>query len=446
MVVVLCVAGCSRDGSSGTPVCPNCGDIGGASCENSEDCPIGETCVDGTCQVMEGCDDNDDCAGDRVCRQGSCYAQATDGGYFDTDDDQEDAVDTVDAADTGGDIRDGQDYGDVQNCRGCIASTDTGVRRCVAGTKKGACGSGGEACKICDDDQLCEEGECVEKPCTRANCAGCCRDGNCVSGDSAQACGSGGEQCDVCSGAAKCVDGACEIVCGPDSCAGCCSSSGKCLGGDSDESCGSDGSACTSCASDEKCANGECVLESCSSRCSEGCCAYGTCKDGTTDQACGDNGDSCQTCDAGHECEFQECDLVSNSRWDVIAVSAEVPETDENGVFWDSRYNKPDVFMEVRNKGYTETKKGKTSVDDGDLTPFWYETTVSDARAIDLKRANKTYLRLVDKDPWYDPSGNDEIAECSVDLEDRHFDGQSYTFVCDDGVTTEMTIKLRHHP
>lgn len=448
IVVLLVLGGClgADSGEEQSPKCigPGCDEgEGGGPCQVDRDCPTGRECVDGSCRRPAGCESDEDCASGMACIEGSCYAQGTDLGYFETGTGS-DGGGSEYGDDTAG--RDVFDPGDVKNCSGCIVRADTGPARCIQGTEKGACGSGGETCKVCDDDEFCDSGECVTKPCTPTNCAGCCEDGTCKSGDSSMACGSDGETCDVCSGAAKCVDGGCEIVCGPDSCAGCCSPEGVCLDGDSADKCGSGGAECSSCAGDEACANGDCVLKECTERCSDGCCDGSTCRNGDTDQNCGRNGESCQTCGGGHSCSSGSCDVVDNSRWDIIGVSAEVPKSSENGVFWDSRGNNPDVFLEVKNEGYTTTYEGKTSVDGGDLTPFWYETTVSDARAVDLKRYNKTTLRLVDEDPWYDPTGNDEIAKCAVDLDERHFNGQTYEFICNDGVETTIRIKLRHHP
>lgn len=182
---------------------------------------------------------------------------------------------------------------------------------------------------------------------------------------------------------------------------------------------------------------------------SGGCCFGTTCRPGTSDSACGSGGDSCNRCDNGFVCRNQSCELDLNSHWDVIAIDGEVPKSDQNNVFWDNRFNKPDPYVKVETKGRTKTHKGKTGTDDDDLTPFWNETTVQNAPAYDLDGFQNSTFTIMDADSVF---GDDEIAKCKFDFDEAHFDGSFVTFNCtnhsgsSNPVKVEVTFRLRYHP
>lgn len=99
------------------------------------------------------------------------------------------------------------------------------------GRNCGPDGCGG-VCGVCDDGEVCENGQCVE----------------CVPDCDGRECGPDecGGQCGACAAGEQCVDGACEGSCTPD-----------CQG----RECGPDGCGglCGLCTSDERCHDGSCV-------------------------------------------------------------------------------------------------------------------------------------------------------------------------------------------
>ena len=141
------------------------------------------------------------------------------------------------------------------NCEGCCDSAGA----CVRGSTSSACGSGGYACRVCDDDSTCvDSGESeafVCQPrggCGPANCSGCCIGDICAVGSQQNACGKGGEQCRNCGSenpSKTCSAGACVAsTCGPANCPGCCRSDGTCDAlGITNDSCGQGGGLCASC-------------------------------------------------------------------------------------------------------------------------------------------------------------------------------------------------------
>ena len=399
-------------------------------CESKNDCPVGEQCVDNQCEPVPGCQNDMECPGDQVCREGYCYdpepedtgggmEDTTDAGPTDTADGGSDAGDTGEGGDgmTDTTTMDGGETADGE-CMGCMVQVDGGMR-CTEGNDREACGRGGETCQTCGEFEECEDGTCQAKSCSPNNCAnGCCQDGECKDGTSAMLCGTGGEECSECEGETRCTaNQKCE------SCNGCWTSNDVCKDGDTSDFCGTGGNACTSCDSDEKCEGGQCIEKTCSEMCSNGCCDGAACRSGTSDTACGDNGASCKECGDGYECDFtQECDLDRSSRWDAIAIDGEVPKSDQNSVFFDSRGNPPDPYIKVKVEGATETHEKQSDVVDNDTTPYWHDTTVTDVLASDLMRNNKITFTVMDEDPWY-AGGDDEIAKCVGNFEESHFNG-----------------------
>lgn len=70
---------------------------------------------------------------------------------------------------------------------------------CKGGSSTSACGTNGQACETCVNDQQCVNGTCNSATtCNAANCNGCCKSGVCQAGTSDSQCGSGGKVCSVC--------------------------------------------------------------------------------------------------------------------------------------------------------------------------------------------------------------------------------------------------------
>lgn len=93
-------------------------------------------------------------------------------------------------------------------CGGCCAENG----QCLVGFTNEACGSGGMPCVSCDKlGKTCDAAKrtCVETPCEKT-CGGCCQKGVCQPGSSNQACGSGGEECETCQDDEVCQQNQCE--------------------------------------------------------------------------------------------------------------------------------------------------------------------------------------------------------------------------------------------
>lgn len=182
-----------------------------------------------------------------------------------------------------------------------------------------------------------------------------------------------------------------------------------------------------SCGSGETCDNGTCVEESqdCSATCS-GCCRGGDCFPGNADNACGANGDYCRDCQEGYTCNAtvggRGCDLDYNSRWDIIAVQATIPDRSSNGTFWDPGFSgqKADPYVKVTVDGLNQTVTEETNYEENTYSPYWSETTVSDVEAGDI--LYDTSYELWDYDPSY-RGGDDLIVDnCTADFQESDFD------------------------
>ncbi len=194
-----------------------------------------------------------------------------------------------------------------QNCAGCCSGS-----ACVTAQSVQQCGSEGQACIACAQDEICK-GTCVrmQENCGPSNCAGCCGVNTCSVGSSDVACGSGGAACSRCvpsEGTGQCVassngmGGTCtDQSCGPKTCpGGCCTASGTCVSGVSPTACGQGGAACVDCGSSMICVGGMCMDGTpCTPQNCAGCCGGqdgNTCLGGTDDGACGTGGFVCQNC------------------------------------------------------------------------------------------------------------------------------------------------------
>ena len=171
------------------------------------------------------------------------------------------------------------------------------------------------------------------------------------------------------------------------------------------------------------------------------------CESGTLDDACGSGGDSCRRCRDGFECSQKaECTLKDASRWDILAVSADVPKVDGDGAHWDSAGNLPDVYAKITVNGLSETTKGRTKTYDGSVKPLWYQVTAEDVLASDLTGFQNVVIELVDEDTLWDTT----IAKCKKSFDEQDFDG-IVQFDCNyqngwtSEVETTVSLKLRWH-
>ncbi len=472
-VVALGLASSCADAPPARCTGAGCPDTGGADadqagdeCELDRDCSGEYTCENGYCSAPGvECFDREDCEGEEAfCdSDGLCQTPpgSEDAGMDASSDGETDAGADggTDDAGPGGDVDDAGDRmdggPDGGQCEGCYFSDgEQSDTQCVEGTDDGACGSGGEECVECGEGETCsDQGECVEESCSPNNCDGCCRDGTCETGTSDSACGSEGEECSSCQNEARCLEadsgagGSCE------SCNGCWTSGDVCESGGSDDACGSGGESCSSCGSGETCDNGTCVEESqsCTDSCS-GCCSGGSCELGTSDSACGSGGSYCRSCQDGYSCQGGSCELDHDSRWDIIAVSATIPDRSSNGTYWDpgTSSQAADPYIEVTVDGLSQTHTAQTDYEEDTHSPYWYETTVEDVRAGDIL-SDTTYL-MRDWDPWY-RGGDDLIVDnCTADFDENDFDSLTWSvdFDCvnNSGSSnpTETTVELRLVP
>jgi hypothetical protein len=197
---------------------------------------------------------------------------------------------------------------------GGVCNSDTCANGCCQGGQciifitEQACGSGGEACKVCPPGDFCKGG-CFHMMdnCGPSNCPGCCIGTWCATGNQNNSCGKDGLECFDCRPGPDCVPSGGGGLCGGKppclNCNGCCLD-GQCVQGSSDTQCGGQGRVCDNCAvqgwdcvlvgpnSDYRCGrNNFCDKQSCA-----GCCFGSVCGVGTQDVACGTGGVNCVDC------------------------------------------------------------------------------------------------------------------------------------------------------
>lgn len=315
------------------------------------------------------------------------------------------------------------------SCKGCLFGS---AGNCVAGTEDLACGSGGEVCKECGEDEFCsDQGQCETKPCPEI-CEGCCYDGECQPGVKDFACGTGGQRCGTCPEDKHCTPQG-ECVACPD---GCWTKKGECREGTSEDACGGGGGDCTTCADGETCKEGTCVEptgDTCGQSC-VGCCAGDQCKKGANVQACGSDGEACQTCPKGFECSATgDCTVSDGSRWDVVAVEATIIESTVDP----DTTSAPDPYLKMT----VGDSSGKTSVVNNVYRVQWNEVVVETVAARALK-GSATYT-LWDDD-W---TGKDKIvSDCSPGFTDEDFANKTVHHTCIGGASSrakaDVVLKL----
>lgn len=281
------------------------------------------------------------------------------------------------------------------------------------------------------------DGGAIVVTCTKANCAGCCRDDLCLVGNQKDACGIGGGSCETCSGTATCEGAACKLPCGPDTCAGCCENN-ECKEGNTKDSCGKAGAACTKCGASFACSDASCVDTSCKATCA-GCCTGSTCLGGTAASACGKSGNACIDCGKGRTCAATGCALDQNALFDVVLQSSLVPATNKSASAWDFGGGLPDPYA----KGYSSlgaTSHSGTSAFIADTTfPQWNYTILASVPAREL--LSSFSIEVWDDDYDFD----DFVGGCAIRLDAAMFDGALKSAKCPatpSGVELTVYFKL----
>jgi hypothetical protein len=274
------------------------------------------------------------------------------------------------------------------------------------------------------------------------SCPGCCQGNECKGGTEASACGKGGHECASCHGGSPyCVEGVCTggSSCNQ-TCSGCCEGD-VCRGGSATGACGLGGVNCAVCVGADQCVTGYCKGSgSCASTCS-GCCVGEACQGGTTTSACGSGGATCAACATNHRCgAARTCEVDPTSRWDIVAVDAQLPALDPNGDTWDSyAYTDPDGFVTI----YTyisgaQHLEGDSPVVNDSLTPVWNAVVLAGVLAGEILDGGLGFA-LYDYDPT---TFNDYIDSCSGFVPEAEFDGQPHA-AC--GGLIPMRYKLIPH-
>lgn len=181
------------------------------------------------------------------------------------------------------------------------------------------------------------------------------------------------------------------------------------------------------------------VDDSCGPANCNGCCDGKICLGGNANNTCGAGGDACFDCGSHSVCVqgFGSCDIDPNSKWNIMAVDAKVPEKKANGKdTWDVGGGLPDLFAKAELNG---TELGETSVVKDTLTPAWdNEVIVTSVRAEDVAKVS---IELIDKDL----ASDDPVGKCKIPAPsyETYKAGSSYSFHCLDHHTYEMNIRFQ---
>lgn len=224
-----------------------------------------------------------------------------------------------------------------------------------------------------------------------------------------------------------------------ESCDGCLDGD-ACLAGTSDDACGAAGLTCTVCSDTQQCQGGACVeveVPGCGPETCDGCCSGDTCLAGDSAAACGAAGATCLDCGARGVCEQASCEIDPESRWDVVALDAEVPSVNADGNAWDPFGGLPDPFARMLDADDAEL--AKTGTRSNTPTPVWGQVIAADVRAGDLA---SFVFEVLDADT----DADDTFGRCSLGavLSYDDFDGTVQVLSCPS--ETPYTISLVYEP
>ncbi len=248
-------------------------------CAEDRDCAEGLRCDEGQCvEAVVICRADADCAFAHACLQGTC--ERIDGFC--------------------------QQNADCPSGQACARETN----RCVVDDGGRPCQSVGD----CFADELCQGGQCVERPedscalssdcgvgqlCQGGRCVeGCRGDGDCLEGQICEAgqCAEGCALDSACPGGQRCLEGRCAAEC---ALASDCGDGELCR----------EGRCAPECVEDRDCASGQqCRAGRCAAEClvSSDCAGGQACRDGRCGPECVLDGD----CPGGQRCEGGQCSAV----------------------------------------------------------------------------------------------------------------------------------------
>lgn len=176
----------------------------------------------------------------------------------------------------------------------------------------------------------------------------------------------------------------------------------------------------------------------CSSATCDGCCDGNTCLSGTSGGACGSSGESCTDCGVHGICEnsgANTCQIDPNSKWNIVAVRAVIPDLKENGDAWDIGGGAPDPFARAYDDDDDEL--GSSATIDNTFTPEWNENVAEAVRADSI---GDVVIQLVDNDVGSD----DNIGRCSLPLfsYDAFVSGEERNITCNDASGYQLTLLM----
>jgi hypothetical protein len=111
--------------------------------------------------------------------------------------------------------------------------------------------------------------------------------------------------------------------------------------------------------------------------CSDGCCSNGTCVRERTVLQCGSQGQACAPCGGCQTCSATgQCRIEPESRWTIVAVSAQLDANSWDRFNGDVGGSAPDPFCEFENPAgqVTPTTAGVTDTKQDTYNPTWNQT------------------------------------------------------------------------
>ena len=166
-----------------------------------------------------------------------------------------------------------------------------------------------------------------------------------------------------------------------------------------------------------------------------GCCVNGRCDDGNNEQACGRGGDACRSCQGLDSCRGGRCVFDDRTRFNVVALRAEVDPYKTNGDCWDDIIGRCDDPPDVRVTLASGGQRQSTGVEK-DWNPQWNDTVLE---GVEARHLMDQIVVVLEDDDW--PSADDLIGRCTPSIRQSHLLGGRTSFRC--GQATSMVLEFR---